>query len=124
MRFEMKKLIRMLATVSFVFGLVVGPYTALAHSQKEDTAPKDGEILSVAPDVISMTFNKPMRITQFKLLDTRGNKLAIENLSGKTASKAFQAKPKALPAGHYTVKWRALSSDGHPMKGTFSFSVK
>ncbi len=29
-----------------------------------------------------------------------------------------------VPHGEYQVDWRGLSEDGHPMKGTFSFTVK
>ncbi|WP_353885772.1 copper resistance protein CopC [uncultured Microbacterium sp.] len=28
-----------------------------------------------------------------------------------------------LPAGDFTASWRALSEDGHVIKGAFSFSV-
>ena len=36
----------------------------------------------------------------------------------------FRALPPSdLPDGAYTVDWRGLSSDGHPMQGTFSFTI-
>lgn len=31
---------------------------------------------------------------------------------------------KALPAGAYTVKWQALSKDGHKTHGSWSFTVQ
>ncbi|MEL6211890.1 MAG: copper resistance protein CopC [Pseudomonadota bacterium] len=40
-----------------------------------------------------------------------------------TATTDFVATPAALSTGEYTVEWRGLSGDGHPMQGSFSFTV-
>ena len=32
--------------------------------------------------------------------------------------------PADMPAGAYTVNWRGLSIDGHPMQGSFDFTVE
>jgi hypothetical protein len=34
-----------------------------------------------------------------------------------------QAVKAGAPAGHYTVVWRVVSSDSHPIEGTFSFTA-
>jgi methionine-rich copper-binding protein CopC len=35
----------------------------------------------------------------------------------------FSAAVPLLPAGLYSVAWRGLAEDGHPMQGAFSFEV-
>ena len=53
--------------------------------------------------------------TTFSVLDPQsepGNPLQISFAIGT-----------ALPAGNYTVEWRTVSSDGHPSRGRFSFTV-
>jgi methionine-rich copper-binding protein CopC len=50
--------------------------------------------------------------------------VAIERETGMDAVTEFRAIPPAdLPAGAYTVDWRGLASDGHPMQGTFGFTI-
>src|SRR5206468_5406964 len=49
-------------------------------------------------------------------------------LSGPTHSAADAhvviAPVKALPRGAYTVRWHALSSDGHVVSGVWTFGVR
>ena len=50
--------------------------------------------------------------------------IEIERETGMDAMTEFRALPSVdLPAGEYSVDWRGLSSDGHPMQGGFSFTV-
>lgn len=41
-------------------------------------------------------------------------------LDGATAAAPLKAN---LPDGNYQVRWRVVSSDGHPISGTFDFST-
>ena len=43
--------------------------SAYAHSKQEATFPEDGAVLAAAPDVVSMTFDTPMRVTTMTSLD-------------------------------------------------------
>lgn len=94
-----------------------------AHSQQETTFPEDGAVLAVAPDVLSMTFDEPMRITMISLTSEAGDTFDLERSDAMEPVTEFRATPPPLPEGRYTVEWRGLSSDGHPMKGSFSFEV-
>ena len=96
---------------------------AAAHSRSETTAPANGEVLAAAPAVIAISFDKPMRVTLIELTDDDGESFALERTDAMAPVTRFEAAPPPLPAGRYTVKWRGLSEDGHPMKGSFSFEV-
>ena len=94
-----------------------------AHSKQETTFPEDGAVLAAAPDVVSMTFDEPMRITMITLTSEAGDTFELERSDAMEPVTEFRALPPPLPKGRYTVEWRGLSSDGHSMKGRFSFEV-
>lgn len=95
---------------------------AAAHSSVKHTTPaRDATVQAV--EAIEMRFDEPMRVTAITLTGP-GGEVAIERETGMDAVTEFRALPPAdLPAGAYTVDWRGLSSDGHPMQGTFGFTV-
>lgn len=39
-------------------------------------------------------------------------------------NKVTQAVTGALPNGEYTVGWRVVSADGHPVSGSYTFTVR
>ena len=104
-------------------GLAFGATAAVAHSKKEATTPANGAVLQQAPETIGMTFDTPMRVTLVRLTDSAGVEIDISRTGGMTATPDFVATPAALSTGEYTVEWRGLSGDGHPMQGSFSFTV-
>ncbi len=95
---------------------------ALAHSKAEDTTPAAGATVETV-EVIELRFDDPMRVTAIALVGPDGE-LAITRETGLDPVTEFRAMPNEnMPAGAYTVDWRGLSSDGHPMQGSFSFTV-
>ena len=97
--------------------------SAHAHSKQEATFPADGAILSVAPEVVTLRFDVPVRITMIRLSSEREGDFELERSDSMQPVTEFRAIPPPLPEGRYTVEWRGLSSDGHPQKGRFSFEV-
>ena len=95
---------------------------ALAHSKAEETTPAN-EATVTTVNVIEMRFDDPMRVTAITLIGPDGD-VAIERETGMDAVTEFRALPPTdLPGGAYTVDWLGLSADGHPMQGTFGFTV-
>lgn len=97
---------------------------AAAHSRAETTGPADGEVVAAAPAVISISLDKPMRLTTVELTGADGVTFPLERTDEMAPVTRFEATPPPLPAGHYTVTWRGLSEDGHAMSGRFSFEVR
>ena len=81
-------------------------------------------MVTAAPAVIAVSFDKPMRVTFIKLTNADGDAFALERTDEMAPVTRFEATPPALTAGRYTVKWRGLSEDGHAMSGRFSFEVR
>lgn len=118
---DMKRMTLLAAIIPVALGF--GGISAQAHSKQEATQPANGAVLSAAPEVIVMTFDMPMRVTLFTLTDQDGAKHDINRSDNMQPVLEFAAEPGPLPAGQYTVEWRGLAADGHPMQGTFGFEV-
>ena len=102
--------------------VVVAPALAFAHSKSEATTPADGATVTKVPE-LSMRFDDPMRIISVTLTSPDGD-VEIERETGMDPATEFRALPlEALPPGSYRFDWRGMASDGHPMQGSFSFTV-
>jgi len=96
---------------------------AHAHDELVSSNPADGAVLEAAPSEIELVFSSELMDlgNQVIVEDAAGNNLA-ESEPVLTRETLVQAVP-ALDAGDYQVNWRAVSGDGHPITGTFSFTV-
>lgn len=104
---------------AFFVALATG---AFAHSNAEDTTPANEAVVETV-GAIELRFDDPMRVTAITLNGPEGD-VEIERETGMDAVTEFRALPPAdLPDGAYTVEWRGLSADGHPMQGSFVFTV-
>lgn len=102
------------------------PAVAWAHSPLKSTQPADKAKLAELPAGISMVFGKPARLTKVTLSHTSGDETSDQRLKlpSKKFQKTFQLTPSFEGVGTYEVNWRALSEDGHALKGAFSFTVE
>ena len=102
--------------------VVVAPALAFAHSKSEATTPADGATVIDVPE-LSMRFDDPMRIISVTLTSPDGD-VEIERETGMDPTTEFRALPlEELAPGSYRFDWRGMASDGHPMQGSFSFTV-
>ncbi|CAN7378810.1 copper resistance protein CopC [Pseudarthrobacter oxydans] len=104
-----------------VLGLA-GP--ASAHDAAESSTPSDGASLPAPPEQVSVAFNnKPLGIgAAFSVKDASGAEWA-EGPVDIVDNVASQKLKAGGPAGEYTVAWRVVSSDSHPIEGTFAFTA-
>lgn len=107
-------------------GIFFPAATASAHSQLEETSPKQGEVLAAAPSEIRLRFNDDVGIgTQaIRVLDSRGDAVDVgiaEHPDGDAT--VVRAALPDLGNGQYVVGWKASSADTHPVSGAFVFSV-
>ena len=98
------------------------PGTLFAHSKAEQTTPADNTTVE-AVEVIEIRFDDPMRVTAISMTGPDGD-VSITRETGLDPVTEFRALPTAtMGSGRYQVDWRGLASDGHPMQGSFSFTV-
>ncbi|QHK21371.1 copper resistance protein CopC [Pseudarthrobacter psychrotolerans] len=113
-----------LGTFVFVAAVLGFAAPASAHDAAESSSPAQGATVATAPDQVSVTFNKnPLGIgAQFSVKDSAGAEWAdgAVEIVDNTATQKLKAGARA---GTYTVAWRVVSSDSHPIEGTFGFTA-
>lgn len=115
---------RLLALLVALCGLAaVSVAPASAHDRLLGSDPADGAVLDHSPTQITLTFSDEIEAlgSQVVVVDTLGNELA-------SGTPTIDGTSATLPLGMltnsgYTVTWRVVSSDGHPIDGTFGFTV-
>ncbi len=93
-----------------------------AHAVVISTSPPAGAQLDDAPSEVSVTFNEAVEIgdDSITVVDAEGEVTsAPASISGTTMSATID-----LPDdGWYAVSWWAISADGHPVSGAWTFRV-
>ena len=110
-----------LVTLSVVAGAAPA---ATAHDQVLSTSPTTGENVDTAPKQVAMVFSDDILSVGAIMLivDDQGRNWADGTLKLDRATVTQPLAP-GLPNGAYEVRWRVVSADGHPIAGTFPFSV-
>gem|GEM_PF-3221439 len=94
------------------------------HAYVTASNPEQGERLSHMPEQVSLTFNERVDNSLFELavLDEQGRNVAMDaELDGKRVQ--LSAALTTEGDGLYTVHYRVISLDGHPIGGTYVFAV-
>ena len=111
-------------TVLAGLALLLGAAPALAHTRLQSSNPTDGASLDTAPQQVSLTFNEEMTpdFSTITVVGPDGNHYETGNVSadGGTVSRSVLALG---PAGQYTIGYRVVSADGHPVSGEVSFTL-
>lgn len=97
---------------------------AQAHDELVSTNPAAGAHLDSAPAELELTFSSALMDlgNQVQVLDADGRNWAEITLVLNRET-LVQPLPGNMPAGEYSVRWRAVSSDGHPITGSYEFLV-
>lgn len=97
---------------------------ANAHDGLVGSNPESGASVEELPAAVELTFSSvPSGIgSAVEILDADGENWADGDVSivDRVASQPVRA---GAPAGDYTVNWRVVSSDSHPIEGTFAFTA-
>lgn len=103
--------------------LVHAAAPASAHATLVGSDPKDGARLDTEPANVSITFNEDMSTpAQLQVTAPDGATLADGDpvVDGTTVTQALDASGYA---GTYTIAYRVVSADGHPISGELTYDV-
>ena len=114
-----------LAVLTVTVGaLLLSATPANAHADLLEASPADGEVLQAPPDVVVLTFNDVLATYGLGLQVLDGNGKSVGAASPSANGREVRAQlPSSLPDGAYTVQWRVVSADGHPVSGEYVFGV-
>lgn len=107
--------------------LLAGAGPASAHAALQSTDPAQNAVLPVAPQTVTLTFSEAVSLSSdsVRVLDPAGR--AVDSGSPAHAdgkdNTARVGLGTGLANGTYTIAWRAVSEDSHPIGGAFTFSI-
>ena len=119
---------RALASMLAALGAAVAAVAAAhAHAVLVRSIPAARASLAQAPERVDLWFNERLEpaFSTVSVRNTAG--VQVDGRDGRVApddGKHLSASLPRLPAGAYTVHYRALSVDGHLVDASFPFSVR
>jgi copper transport protein len=105
---------------------LVLPAAASAHAYLVRTAPAASATLNTPPPVVALTFDEAVepRFAVISVTDVDAHLETSAPLRRSASDPDTLVVPlKRLAQGWYLVYWRAISIDGHPVQGAFTFAV-
>lgn len=101
--------------------LLAAQGAALAHAALIGSDPADGAVVATPPRQLTLTFSEPVSPLALKLVVAGGAATPLETY--RIEGPALIVTPPELAQGTHVVSWRVVSADGHPVGGSFAFSV-
>lgn len=124
----MKRILSSLATLSLSVAAIIGVSSpALAHSDELKTSPEQGSTVEAGRIPITLTFGEELLTGD----ESISHEVVVANEAGElipalcASAEGFDLSTAAAidQPGKYTVTWRTVSADGHPVDGSFDFNV-
>ncbi|MFJ9557130.1 copper resistance protein CopC [Nocardiopsis sp. NPDC101807] len=107
--------------------LALAPSPALAHDVLTDSSPEDGQTLETVPEEVVLTFNNaPMEGGSGSAVVVTGPDGETTYEDGELSFDGTDVSVALSPldeAGEYTIGFRVVSSDGHPIQDSLTFTV-
>lgn len=104
--------------------VAVGATPAAAHDQLLDSSPTEGEHLDTAPTEVALRFSDEILTIgpAVVVVDSAGTRWT-DGEPELDGPQVVTGLVDDLPDGSYEVRWRVVSSDGHPIAGIIPFTV-
>lgn len=118
----MRRRVLATAAVSAVGGVVLAAAPAQAHTSLTGASPAKGSTVE-SPAAVKLTFADPVRFPGAVVVDAKGG----HHESGKAHAVDNTVTERIagpLAPGVYTVGWRVVAPDGHPVTGDYRFTVR
>ena len=115
------------AVLAALVAALVLPASASAHAYLVTTVPASAAILGASPPTVQLTYDEAVepRFAEISVTDPAGHQLTTGPVSRSPSNPDTLVVPLRahLPQGWYLIYWRAISVDGHPVQGAFTFAV-
>ncbi len=125
-----KRLIRVsvwVAVLSLLLAVVASLATALeasAHAALRSMIPAAGSTVTTAPKQVVLTFNEPISTSFATVTVTDGKGGSVVSGRPVVSGETVTQKLAQVGSGRYTVTFRVVSEDGHPVSQKATFTVK
>ena len=96
-----------------------------AHAELTSISPEDGVVLVEPPTSIDLTFSEPLITAAATVVVTDDRGVVVTRDRSQVDGRAVSVLwPADAPSGDYTIAYRVVSGDGHPIKGTSRFTLR
>jgi copper transport protein len=104
---------------------LVLPAGASAHATMIRSAPSFQQRLKSSPPVVRLSFDQSVKAlpNAIRVYTAKGGLVSGETLTSSD-KRTIDTPLRRLPRGAYTVRWTAVSADGHVIAGVFTFGVR
>ena len=128
MRNPRRSLLTSLAAVLLGAGLTLAVATpAQAHDELVSSYPEADSTIASSPAEITLSFSGEliagMQSAAVEVIAPDGENVATDAPSEDGTSITQHLTPDP-PAGIFTVRWKVVSSDGHPISGEYTYTVE
>lgn len=104
--------------------LVVGTPSAAAHSNLVSSVPAADEQVAMAPTEVVLTFNENIEPTLVTVRITDPDQADVATAPPAVDGGVVRVPlTGAVKPGSYTVAYRVVSADGHPVTGEFGYTL-
>ncbi len=108
-------------------GTLVVPARASAHAYLIRTVPAASVVLDAPPATVQLTYDEAVepRLAVISVTNAEGRQQTGGQVTRSSANPDTLVVPlrPRLPEGWYLIYWRAISVDGHPVSGAFTYAV-
>lgn len=108
--------------IGMVFPMLLSP-SALAHSNEVGADPAADSVLVAMPEAVSLTFDEGLLEAGAALVVTAEDGTVVSAAPPVIADRTITATIIEGGPGTYVVAYRVVSGDGHPVTGTYAFTV-
>jgi methionine-rich copper-binding protein CopC len=125
----MNKIAKAFAAISLAVAAIIPSQAAFAHAELETSNPEANSVVSAAPGVVSLTFGEKLMVmagedaaNQVQVTDASNAR--VDNGDYQVTGEVLTVSLKPdLADDTYTVTYRVVSEDGHPIEGVYEFTV-
>lgn len=124
-----QNLLRLAKVAAFLIGLFIvfyQPSTTDAHATLLEMEPAENVVADDARSELMLRFNEPIEhdLAMVTIYDWNAKPVFTGNPDdGVEKSPKLEFSLPELDDGTYTVKWNVVSADGHPVGGSYAFSI-
>jgi len=118
---------RIVLGLAVVAVMALLPSVASAHAYLVKTVPAASVVLNVPPPTVQLTYDEAVepRFAIISVTNAAGQQQTTGPVYRSPADPDTLVVPLRphLPEGWYLIFWRAISVDGHPVEGAFTYAV-
>jgi len=104
---------------------LAGAPGAFAHAVLQESSPANDSVVRRSPPAVTLRFSEAVETAfgSIRIYDCGGARVDSGKISKPDQRSVSIRLDRQLPEGSYTVTWRVISADAHPVAGAFVFHV-